>query len=69
MESKKKRKLQMNLFMNRNRLTDIENKLVTKGVSREGITLEFRINRHTLLYVKQTTRTYCRAQGTILNIL
>ena len=41
----------MNLFTNRNRLTDIENKLmVTKG---EGLNLEFGINRHTLLYVKQ----------------
>ena len=44
----------MNLFPNRNRLTDIENKLmVTKG-EREGggINQEYGINRYKLLYIK-----------------
>ena len=64
--------IKMNLFKSRNRLTDIERiKLtVTKGES-EGVEInyEFGINRYTLLYIRQTTRTYCRAQGTIFSIL
>ena len=48
----KKKSYKWTYLWNRNRLTDIESKLVTKGVSREGINLEFRINRHTLLYIK-----------------
>ena len=45
----------MNLFTNRNRLTDIENKLmVTKGeMWRGGINQELGINIYTLLSIKQ----------------
>ena len=52
MESKT---IQINLFTKRNRQTDIENKLmITKGKRRgRGINQEFRINRYTLLYIKQ----------------
>ena len=52
MESRKV--IQMNLFINRNRITDLENKLtVTKG-ERDGggVNWEFGITRCTLLYVK-----------------
>ena len=44
----------MNLFTNRNRLTDIENKLmVTKGeMWRGGINQELGIKIYTLLYIK-----------------
>ena len=43
----------MNLYKNRNKLTDIENKLMgTKGESRRGINLEFQINQYRLLYIK-----------------
>ena len=39
-------------LQNRNRLTDIENKLmVTKGESGGGINWEFGINCYTLLYI------------------
>ena len=39
--------------MNRNKLTDIENKfMVTKVEKRGGINWEFGINRYTLLYIK-----------------
>ena len=41
-------------LQNRNRLTDIEKKLmVTKGETWGGINLEFEIKIYTLLYVKQ----------------
>ena len=44
----------MNLFTNRNRLTDLENELmVARGErGREGIVREFGINIYTLLYSK-----------------
>ena len=44
----------MNLFTNRNRLTDLENELmVARGERwREGIVTEFGINIYTLLYSK-----------------
>ena len=47
----------MNLFTNRNRLTDLENELmVARGERwREGIVREFGINIYTLLYSKQIT--------------
>ena len=42
------------LIQNRNKLTDIKNKLmVTKGEKWGGINLKFGINRYTLLYIKQ----------------
>ena len=45
-------------LQNSNRLTDIENKfMVTKGERGEGgINQEFRINRYTLLYIKQINK-------------
>ena len=47
--------IQMNYPQNRNRLTDLENKLmVTKGERRgQGINWEFGINIYTLLYIKR----------------
>ena len=40
-------------LQNRNRLTDIENKLmVTKGERWGGVNYKFRISRYTLLYIK-----------------
>ena len=43
----------MNLLKNRNRLTDIEKKLlVTKEGSRGGINEKFRISRYELLNIK-----------------
>ena len=46
--------IQINLFTNRNRLTDLENKLtVTSGEGRGGrIDWEFGIDMYTLLYLK-----------------
>ena len=48
--------IQMNLFT-KQKQTDIENKLMfTKGVMLGGgVNQEFRINIHTLLYIRQTT--------------
>ena len=41
------------IFTKRNRLTDIENKLlVTKGEGGGGINYEFEISRYKLLYIK-----------------
>ena len=50
-----KKMIQMNYVQNRNRPTDIEDKLmVTKGERGWGeINQEFGINRYTLLYIKQ----------------
>ena len=47
----------MNYLQNRNRLTDIKNKLtVTKGeMWRGGINQELGMNIHTLLYIRQIT--------------
>ena len=67
--------------INRNRLTDIENKLmVAKGKRGERDKLgiyrytlykitDTGIYRYTLLYIKQTTRTYCIEQGTRFSML
>ena len=49
---------------------DRKSLMVTKGESGGGgINWEFEFNIYTLLYIKYITRTYCIAQGTILNIL
>ena len=42
------------IYKNRNRLTDIENKLMVTRGERDGggINWEFGINRYTLLYIK-----------------
>ena len=46
--------MQMNIFMNRNRFTDIEDKLaVPKGERVGGINWEFGINGYTLLNIRQ----------------
>ena len=49
--------IQRNLFTNRNRLTDLENKLMaTREKGRgEGIVREFGIDMYTLLYLKWIT--------------
>ena len=57
---------------NKNKYTDLENKLmVTRGEGNwGGIVREFGIDMYTLLYLKWiTNKTYCIAQGLILNIL
>ena len=63
----------MNSLQNRNRLADLEKELMGTGVGRKGwwggIDWEFGIDMCTLLYLKQPTRTYCIAQGTLLNTL
>ena len=53
----KKEMIQMNLFTNINRLTDLENKfMVAKGEEQgEGRIREFGMNMYTLLYVKWIT--------------
>ena len=55
----------------KNRLTDIKNKCtVTKReMWGRGINQEFGINKHTLRYESEKTRTHCRAQGTLHSIL
>ena len=60
--------IQMNL---QNRLSDVENEHVVYQVEkrRGGINWEIGIDIYTLLYIKQITRTYCMAQGTLLNTL
>ena len=35
----------------------------------EGVVREFGINVYTLLYLKRITRSYCIAQGTVLNVM
>ena len=53
---------------NRNRFTDIENKLmVTKEEMAGGINQEYGINRYKLIYKKQVSNK--GTQGTIFNIL
>ena len=48
-----KKRYKWTYLQNRNRPTDIENKLVvTKGEAGGGINLEFGINIYTLLYIK-----------------
>ena len=58
-------------LQNRNRLTDIENRLVVaKGGG--GMEWEFGISRCKLVYIEwinNNKRSYCVAQGTIFNIL
>ena len=58
-------------LQNRNRLTDIENRLVVaKGGG--GMEWEFGVSRCKLVYIEwinNNKRSYCVAQGTIFNIL
>ena len=59
MESKKKM-VQISLFI-KQKVTDVEHKLmVTKG-KRRVINWDMHIDRYTLLYIKQVTRTYYTA--------
>ena len=52
MESKKNGANEL-IYKNRNRVTDVENKLtVTKGEGEEGINWETGIDIYTLLYIK-----------------
>ena len=52
MESKKKGTNELNL-QNRNRVTDVENKLiVTRGKGGVGINCKIGVDIHTLLYIK-----------------
>ena len=63
---------QRTYLLKRNRLTEIENRLVVaKGeVGGGGMDWEFGISRCKLLYIEWiTTYSYCIAQGTIFNIL
>ena len=62
--------IQQNL-QNRNRLTDIEKKLmITQGEhGGEGINLEFGISRYTLLYVNQMNKYQLYRQEIIFSIL
>ena len=59
----------MNL-QNRNRVTDIENKLMIikrgKGVAERF--KEFGMSRYKLYKIGETTRSYCVVQGSIFNI-
>ena len=58
--------------MNRNRLTDKENKLIATGekVGWRGINQEFGISRYKLLHVKlKTTQSYYATPGSIVHIL
>ena len=46
--------IQISLFKNRNKVTDVENKfMVTNGEKRGGINQEVEIDMYTLLYIKQ----------------
>ena len=56
--------IQINLFTNRNRLSDIEKKLiVTKEEEKEGINGKFRFNRYTLLYIRQINKDLLNSTG------
>ena len=61
--------IQMNLFMKQTHRSR-EELMVTRGEGwREGIVREFGTDIYTLLYLKRkTNRTYCIAQGTLLNV-
>ena len=63
----------MDLFTNRNRLTDIKNKLmVTKGKCGQrggGVNRELGMNINIILNIRQITNKDCMSQGTLLNIL
>ena len=60
----------MTLLQNRNRLTDIENKLTVTKEEREETSKQIRSLglTDTQIHTKYTTRTYSIAQGTIFSI-
>ena len=43
--------------------------MVARGWMGQRVAREFGINMDTLLYLKWITRTYCIAQGTLLNVM
>ena len=43
--------------------------IVAGGWMGEGIVREFGVDMYTLLYLKWITRTYCIAQGILLNVM
>ena len=61
---KSKKIIQRNLFTNRNRLTDLGNKLmVIKWERRGGINQGFRFNIYTVLYTKQINKDLSYSTG------
>ena len=60
---------QRNYLQNRNRLTDIENRLVVAKGERggSGMDWEFGVSKGKLLHLKWIMKSYCTAQGTIPN--
>jgi len=50
-----KKKVQMNFFQKRERVTDVENNLMVNKGKRGGINWETGIDIYTLLYIKQIT--------------
>ena len=66
----KKKRYKLTYFQNRNRVTDIENRLmVSKEERRGGINKKLGINIYILLDIKQINKGPHTAQGTIFNIL
>ena len=60
---------QMNISRNRNRLTDLKNRLIVAKGWREK-DWEFRISRYKLAYIKWiNNKSYCIAHRTIFNNL
>ena len=56
----------------RKRVTDLENELMVVGGGKDGgkeIVKEFGMDMCTLLYLKWITKIYCRAHGTLLNVM
>ena len=67
---KKKNGYKLTYFQNRNRVTDIENRLmVSKEESRGGINKKLGINIYILLDIKQINKGPHIAEGAIFNIL
>ena len=58
------------MFVNRNRVTDVEYKLWLPGIrGGGGINWETGIDIHTAIYKTSLIRAHCIAQGTLLNTL
>ena len=62
--------IQMNYVQNRSRLTDIENRLVVAKGAGTGTGWGSGVSKRKIFYVGWiNNKSYCRAQGTIFNIL
>ena len=62
------KRIKMNLFTKQNQTYRCEKQAyVYQGEMAGGINQELRMNMHTLLYTRWITRTYYKAQGTLLN--